>query len=204
MNKKKLDPSNIKNNETEIDDRHLVERAKQGDEEAFGDLVKVYHQRVYNLTYRYVNNAQDAQELVQQTWIKVWNKLHTFKGNAKFYTWVYRIAGFVCLDYIRKRSRQKEVELLSEFELPVASGAQIPASIQSRPDRQAERAEVKSRFYDVLESLSPEHKMTLILREVEGLSYVEIAKMMKRRKGTVMSRIFYARKIIQEKLKELR
>ena len=88
-----------------MDDLELIKSARKGDEEAFGELVKKYSQRVYAVVYGFVQNDADAQELVQQTWVKAWQKLDTFKGKSQFFTWLYRIAVFGCMDQARKRAR---------------------------------------------------------------------------------------------------
>jgi RNA polymerase sigma-70 factor (ECF subfamily) len=180
-----------------------VEQARGGDEEAFGELVRMYHQRVYGVVYGIVRNAEDAKELAQQTWVKAWSGLASFKGRAAFFTWVYRIASFVSLDHLRKLKRRKESEWLDGVELPREPGAGLPESANPRPDRSLLRREVREQFEKALAKLSPEHRAALVLREVEGLSYLEIAEAMNCRKGTVMSRIHYARKRIQQEMKEL-
>ncbi len=187
-----------------IDVPVLVQQARNGDESAFGELMQAYHQRVYGILVGMVRNPDDAGDLAQQTWIKVWNKLDTFKGDADFYTWLYRVTTFVGLDFIRKRNRKREVEMLDELAPERDPDSEMAPSLTSRPDQAAQQTEVRDVFDAALDTLSPEHRTALMLREVEGLSYDEIAKVMKCRRGTVMSRIFYARKSMQEKLKELR
>lgn len=183
--------------------RRLVKSARGGDEESFGELVKMYHERVYGLAYGLVHSADDAQEIAQQTWVKVWNKLRDFKGDAEFFTWVYRVASNASLDHLRHKTRLREDSLVDGVEPQEAFGRERAPSENPRPDREAERAEIRRVFEQALGSLSAEHRLALTLREVDGLSYDEIAKVMKCRKGTVMSRIFYARRAVQEKLKEL-
>jgi RNA polymerase sigma-70 factor (ECF subfamily) len=181
-----------------------VRRAQAGDEDAFGELVKMYHAKIYSLAYRMVSHRDDAAELAQLTWVKAWQRLGSYKGESKFFTWVYRIASNTVLDHVRQRGRRREVSL----EEPARPGALSPAETTAAPgpgpDREIEHAEVRRLFEEALAGLSPEHRMALILREVEGLSYGEIAEAMKCRKGTVMSRIFYARRAIQQKLKDAR
>jgi RNA polymerase sigma-70 factor (ECF subfamily) len=196
-------PSDSREREADSVDR-LVKKARSGDEEAFGELVKMYHQRVCNLTYGLVNNAEDAAELAQQTWVKVWNKLGSFKEDAKFFTWVYRVASNTGLDFLRHKSRLREDVLPDGVEPAVDPDLARAASQNPRPDRELAQSEIREVFEKTLESLSPDHRMALILREVDGMSYEEIAKITGCRKGTVMSRIFYARKKMQEKLEDLR
>jgi RNA polymerase sigma-70 factor (ECF subfamily) len=187
-----------------VDVTAQVRRAQAGDQAAFGNLMQAYYQRVYGVLYGMVQNPADAQDLSQQTWIKAWNKLHTFKGDADFYTWLYRVATFVGLDHIRKRKRQREVEMLETVELHQDVDLEVPPSLVSRPDQEAEARDVRECFEAALATLSPEHRLTLIYREVEGLSYDEIARVMKCRRGTVMSRIFYARKKMQDQMQVVR
>lgn len=182
----------------------LVRKAQRGDEAAFGELMQAYHARVYGLLVGMVQHADDARDLSQQAWIKVWRKLHTFKGDADFYTWLYRLTTFVGLDYIRKRNRKRESELPEGLEPERDLDALIAPSVSSRPDEAAQADEIRMEFERALSGLTAEHRTALILREVEGLSYDEIAKVMKCRRGTVMSRIFYARKRIQGELSQLR
>lgn len=181
-------------------DKELARKAGQGDEQAFAELFSQYHERVYAVVFRFCKKSADADELTQQVWVKVWNKLHTYKGDSAFFTWLYRVVTFHCLDHARKQKRRKETEWLEEVdyesELPRAP------SVTTRPDRELERQEMREQFAQALEKLKPEHKMALVLREVDGLSYDEIADAMDCRRGTVMSRIFYARKAIQEYLRE--
>ncbi len=183
---------------------HLVERAKGGDEDAFGELVQAFHGRVYGVIYRMVNNAEDAKELAQQAWVKAWQRLESYKGDAQFFTWMYRIAVNSVLDQARRSARRKEVSLDETPERDPRPAAEWQPPDDGRPDRGLEREEIRRAFDAALESLSPEHRMALILREVEGMSYREIGQAMKCRAGTVMSRIFYARRQVQERMKGVR
>lgn len=182
----------------------LVARARGGDEEAFGELVRAFHGRVFGVIYRMVNDAEDARELEQQTWVKAWQRLGSYKGDAQFFTWLYRIAVNAALDQARRAARRKEVSLDESPEWEPKPAAEWQGPDDGRPDRGLEREEVRRAFDAALASLTPEHRMALILREVEGLSYREIAEAMKCRTGTVMSRIFYARRHVQERMKEVR
>jgi len=181
-------------------DKELARKAGQGDEQAFAELFTLYHERVYAVVYRFCRKGADADELTQQVWVKVWNKLHTYKGDSAFFTWLYRVASFHCLDHLRKQKRKKETEWLEDVEYK--SEQALAPSASSRPDRDLERSEIQERFTAALDTLKPDHRMALVLREVEGMSYDEIADAMKCRRGTVMSRLFYARKAIQEQLQE--
>lgn len=182
----------------------LVARARRGDEDAFGELVKMFHGRVYGVIYRMVSNVEDARELAQQTWVKAWQRLDSYKGDAQFFTWLYRIAVNSVLDQGRRSARRKEVSLDEEPEREPRPAVEWQGPDDGRPDRGLERQEVQEAFERALDSLTPEHRMALILREVEGMSYREIGQVMKCRAGTVMSRIFYARRQIQEQMRDVR
>lgn len=184
---------------------HLVARAVAGDEEAFGEIVQLYYSRVYAVVFRVVNHPEDARELTQAAWVKAWQRLRDYKQEARFYTWVYRIAVNTALDFLRKRKRRPEVPLE-----PVVSGDSDALAMERQRGLADEttavdeihRHEVQKAFSAALDELSAEHRTALILREVEGMSYEEIASVMKARKGTVMSRIFYARKALQKQMEK--
>jgi RNA polymerase sigma-70 factor (ECF subfamily) len=186
------------------DAAHLVERARAGDEAAFGEIVTMYHQRVYSVAYRFVQNAEDAADLSQQAWIKAWSRLPDFQGRSAFFTWMYRIVSSTCLDHLRKVKRRAERELKDGLEPHREAGAEPAASVRSRPDRELEHGEIRERFQEALSGLSDEHRMAIVMREVDGASYEEIARAMGCRKGTVMSRLFYARQKLRESMGELR
>ncbi len=181
-----------------------MSRAQAGDEDAFGELVKTFHGRVFGVIYRMVKDAEDARELAQQTWVKAWQRLGSYKGDAQFFTWVYRIAVNTVLDEGRRAARRKEVSLDEEPGREPQAAVEWQGPDDGRPDRQLEREEIRKAFEAALDGLSAEHRVALILREVEGLSYREIAQAMKCRTGTVMSRIFYARRYVQERMKGVR
>lgn len=202
MNTDPPQPSNLRTPAPDVG--RLVASARAGDEDAFGELVRMFHERVYAVIYRMVNQADDARDLAQQAWVKAWQRLGTYKQESQFFTWIYRIAVNTAMDHLRKQGRRKEVSLdASPVSDPKPSVDWTPPP-DARPDRRLEQEEIRRAFQAALASLGPEHRTALVLREVEGLSYQEIAQAMKCRMGTVMSRIFYARRLIQEQMKELR
>ena len=182
----------------------LVERALAGEESAFGELVTMYHGRVYGLVYRMVRQVDDAREVEQTAWVKAWQRLSTYKREAKFYTWLYRIAVNTAMDHVRRQARQREVPLENEEGREPVPAPEWSGSLLARPDVAAEQDEVRQVFHSALEGLSAEHRAALVLREVEGRTYREIAELQGCRTGTVMSRLFYARRAIQEKLRSVR
>lgn len=181
-----------------------VEAARAGDEEAFGELVRHYHARVYGVVYRMVRQAEDAREVAQTAWVKAWQRLDSYKRESKFFTWIYRIAVNTAMDHLRRQARQREVPLEDEEGREVRPAPEWSGSLETRPDQAAARDEVRQAFQEALAGLSPEHRAALVLREVEGRSYREIAELQGCRAGTVMSRLFYARRAIQEKLRSVR
>jgi RNA polymerase sigma-70 factor (ECF subfamily) len=183
--------------------RRWVQQARGGDEEAFGELMKTYYQRVYRLACGMVNNPEDARDVSQQAWVKAWKNLPRYRESSSFFTWLYRIVSNTCLDFLRHRAHLGEQPLPENVDLVTPSDPNPAASRHSRPDQEAERAEVRHLFDEALAELSPEHRMTLTLREIEGFAYGEIASVMGCRTGTVMSRLFYARRHMQRKLRGL-
>ena len=184
--------------------RRLVAKAQRGNEEAFGELVKSQYESVYRLIFQIVRNDADAKDLSQQTWIKVWKSLRSFRSEASFQTWVYRIATFTAWDFLGKRTRQADVVPFQESDIFGAVEHEISTSKSPEPNKLFERKEIMEHFQLALNSLSEKHRTALVLREIEGLSYGEIARIMNCRTGTVMSRIFNARKRIQTHMKDFR
>lgn len=184
-------------------DRELLLRAQSGDQAAFGELVEMYHGQVYGQILRMVRNAEDAKEIAQTAWIKVWNKIDSFRFESAFSSWLYRVATFTALDAIRKRDSRRELS----YENPEESSEVIDdpsVSVVAPPEqiRMLVRQEIRERFTEALEHLPEHHKTALMLRETEGLSYKEIAAKTNCKEGTVMSRIFNARKAIQTYMKD--
>ncbi|MCS6770395.1 MAG: sigma-70 family RNA polymerase sigma factor [Kiritimatiellae bacterium] len=203
MNNLESEASNLEESSPEAGVEDLVRRSKAGDDRAFGELVQIFHSRVYGVIYRMVNDAELARELAQQAWVRAWQRLHTYKGESRFFTWLYRVAVNTVLDEVRRSTRRREVSLDELPEREPSPAAEWQAPDAGRPDASVSRDEIWKAFEAALQRLTPEHRAALILREVEGLSYREIAEVMKCRTGTVMSRLFYARREMQRLLKDL-
>lgn len=180
----------------------LVDKARGGDQEAFGELMQMYYERTYSVVYNLLRNVEDARDVTQQAWINAWKGLKRYRGSSEFFTWIYRIATFAGYDFLRKRARRKEFGVEDDAILDRAQDIDTPASQAARPDHDLQRQELRTAFFEALEQLSPKHKTVLVLREVEGLSYDEIAKVTRSRHGTVMSRLYHARRKIQELIQE--
>lgn len=186
----------------EMPDADLVRLAQQGNAPAFDLLVTRYRGKVYGMCYHLVHNEQDAWDLAQNAFIKAWRALGSFKGDSAFYTWIYRITHNVAYDWLRKRRIESDGEFNDEIGTPVAAGAEAVPRSGTRPDDALKNQETGRRIHQAIAQLSPDHRTAILLREVEGHSYEEIADIMQSSVGTVMSRLFYARKKLQELLKD--
>ncbi len=180
-------------------DEILVSRSQAGDMQAFDQLVTRYRGKIYAMTVNMIHNDADAWDLAQDTFVKAWKALPKFQARSNFYTWLYRISHNVTYDWLRKKQNQV---VKSEFDDSIQS-SQIDKSAptsprdMARPDENAQRSELKQSIRDAIAQLSPEHRAVILLKEVEGLRYEEIAERIECSTGTVMSRLFYARKKLQ-------
>ena len=172
-------------------EEHLLQRARDGDQAAFGELVTLYEKKVYALTLRMCKHPEDAAEAVQEAFLAAWQGLKFFRGEASFSTWLYRLASNACVDLLRRESRHRTAAGPSLDDegvyLDVADSAPSPHAI-------AESNELKQQIEEGLRTLSPEHREVLILREIHQLSYDEIAQALSLDSGTVKSRINRGRK----------
>lgn len=190
----------------EESDRQLVARCKKGDSQAFELLVKRYQRRAYAVALGMLHNSEDAQDATQEAFIKAYRYLDKFKGTSSFYTWLYRIVVNLCIDHLRKGSRVTSVEYDDRLKRPddvVQKGSELkPSTLGTNPKKALAREELKKQIQLGLDSLSDKHRAVIVLRELQGLSYKEMAEVMKCSKGTIMSRLFHARKKLQEFLRE--
>lgn len=178
------------------EESELISRCQQGDPEALKEIFNLYHRKVYRIAYGVVRQREDALEIVQEVFIKLYRSIKNFKGRSNFYTYLYRMTLNQAIDYNRKA---KKSPLLS----PNWEKEPEPIDEEThRPDVQAVRKQFEERVQKAMEKLSEDQRATLILREIEGLSYHEIAEVMECSLGTVMSRIHYGRKRLRELLKD--
>ncbi|HEU0032422.1 MAG TPA: sigma-70 family RNA polymerase sigma factor [Kofleriaceae bacterium] len=188
---------------TAVDDLELVLAARKGDRDAFRTLFERYHRRAYALAFGVLRHQDDALDVVQDAFIKAHKYLDKFEGNSSFYTWLYRIVMNLAIDHLRKHRRVKPVEL---DETRVDEGADeglLPRILGSNPGRALQDKEIRARIDRALDELSENHRAVLVMRELEGLSYEEMAQAMNCSKGTIMSRLFHARKNMQRRLLDL-
>jgi RNA polymerase sigma-70 factor (ECF subfamily) len=200
-----IDPKLEARQTAKAEDFRLVERARGGDDEAFRQLFVRYHRRAYSLAYGMVHNADDALDIVQDGFIKAHRYLDKFEGSSSFYTWFYRIVMNLAIDHIRKRKRARHVDFNDaiahlESDAPVGEESLLPRILGQNPSRALARKEIREQVSAALTELSDNHRAVLIMREFEGLSYQEMADVMKCSKGTIMSRLFHARRNMQKRL----
>ncbi len=188
----------------EPNDLALVKRCQAGDDAAFDELVTKYRSRVFAMIYHLVHNEQDAWDLAQDGFLKAWKSMDRFRGQSSFYTWLYRIMTNVAIDWLRK----KQIQSGQEFDDSIALQDVEPTSdlvprAEPLPLEKMERREVRQRIDGAINKLSPEHRAVILLKEMEGLQYHEIAETVGCSLGTVMSRLFYARRKLQVLLKDV-
>jgi RNA polymerase sigma-70 factor (ECF subfamily) len=186
-------------------DINLLKRARNGDRDAFAVLMDRYQRKVFGLCYGMVRNHDDAMDMVQETFVKVYKNLERFEGNSSFYTWTYRIASNVCIDFLRKQKRRRALDYddgIGRDENVDDPGNLLPSKLGINPARVHARKELLGRIEDAMATLSPIHRQIVVLREVEGLSYQEIADTTEVSIGTVMSRLHHARKNLQNALRD--
>lgn len=174
-------------------DADLVRLAQKGDMRAFEELVARHRDRVYARAFSMMRNKEEALDLSQDAWVKAWQRLAQFQGDSSFVTWMTRIVINLCLDQLRKLKRKRAESLEAIEEESGGIERQMPV-IQVNPTEGLERAELRVRLDRALGQLSAEHRSVLVLHEFEQMDYKEIAKQMKCSIGTVMSRLFYARR----------
>jgi RNA polymerase sigma-70 factor (ECF subfamily) len=185
---------------SEID---LVKRCQAGETEAFDELVTRYRTRTFGMIYNMVHNEQDAWDLAQDSFFKAWKSIKRFRGKSSFYTWMYRIVMNVTIDWLRKKQiKGAGTEFDDAVQLKEIDPASrtVPKS-EELPYERMERSEVRTQIDNAIAQLTPEHRAVILMKETEGMQYHEIAEALGCSIGTVMSRLFYARKRLQSLLK---
>ena len=185
-------------------DSALVMRCQSGDQRAFEPLVTRYRGKIYAMIVNMIGNDADAWDLAQEVFLKAWRALPKFEARSSFYTWIYRITHNVTYDWLRKKKIQPGMEFDDTLATPdIAAGALTIPHADASPDTNVANRELGAAIQDALKQLSPDHRSVILLKEVDGLSYQEIADTLSITLGTVMSRLFYARKKLQTLLQDL-
>lgn len=182
------------------DEANLIKRIRNGDGAAFRVLYDRYHRRAYYAALGVVKNPEDAQDVVQEAFIRAHRGLATFQGSSSFYTWLYRIVRNLAIDTLRRRKHVAEFDDKLKAEDTDGPPGLVSQSIDVHPGAVADRRELSAQIQQALHGLPEHHREVLILRESDGLSYEEIAELVQIPKGTVMSRLFHARKKMQAAL----
>ena len=185
----------------EQSDWELVRQCKNGDREAFRVLVERYQRKVVAIAFGILHDREDALEIAQEAFAKVFTSIQKFKEEASFYTWLYRITVNLAIDRQRQKNRQPQIEREDPRENDKSRIEGIPDTDETDPYEQIKDKELGERIRAALAELTPAHKAVILLREVEGLSYEEISEVLQCSRGTVMSRLHYARKKLQSRLR---
>lgn len=175
----------------------LVHRARGGDLQAYDELVKRYQERIYATIYHMTSNHEDANDLAQESFVKAYQALKSFKGGSSFYTWLYRIAVNKTINFLKQRKNRQHMSL-NDLDLNAEHNPDLVALISDKtPRREAGLTELQEKLNAAMMKLSVSHRQAVVLHDVQGLSHEEIAKIMHCNIGTVRSRLFYARQQLQ-------
>ena len=191
--------------QSDVSELDLVKRCQAGDTDAFDELVTRYRTRIFGMIYNMVHNEQDAWDLAQDSFLKAWKSIGRFRGQSSFYTWIYRIVMNVTIDWLRKKQIKGSG---TEFDDAIELTAVDPASktvpkTEALPHQSMERNEIRARIDKAIAQLSPEQRAVILMKEIDDMQYHEIAEALNCSIGTVMSRLFYARKKLQSLLKDV-
>jgi len=175
----------------------LVRKARQGDLAAYDDLVRRYQERIYATIYHMTSNHEDANDLAQDTFIKAFQALKSFKGGSSFYTWVYRIAVNKTINFLKQRKNRSHMSL-NDLDFNAENDPDLVALVSDKtPRREAGLNELQEKLNEAMQQLSEPHRLVVTLHDVQGLPHEEIAEIMECNVGTVRSRLFYARQQLQ-------
>jgi len=194
------EPKDIQN--TEPSDLDLVRRVRLEDYAAFEELVRRYHGRIYGLIYNMTSNREDAEDVTQEVFMKAFQALPRFREQSSFYTWLYRIAINRTINFRKKRNRVKKVSL-EDFDPDIKQAESYRAfSSKGSPLRKMNLHEFQQKMNEALQRLSDKHRAVVVMHDIQGMPHAEIAEAMHCSEGTIRSRLFYARKLLQAELAE--
>jgi RNA polymerase sigma-70 factor (ECF subfamily) len=183
-----------------VAEMELVRRAQRGDLAAYDELIQRYQQRIYATVYHMTSNHEDANDLAQDSFIKAFQALKSFKGGSSFYTWLYRIAVNKTINFLKQRKNRTHMSL-NDLDFNTENNPDLVALISDKtPRREAGLKELSEKLNAALLKLSEPHRLVMVLHDVQGLSHEEVAEVMECNIGTVRSRLFYARQQMQSLL----
>ena len=180
-------------------EKELIQKAKNGDQDAFGQLVVAHQNKVYSLCVHMLGSREEAEDLAQEAFLKAWRSLDTFHGESSFATWMHRLTTNICLDYLRRQTRRQNISVAVSLDDEEAVLPE-PADRGSDPQQVLERHEKQRSLERHLREMPEHHRRALLMREVAGMSYQEIADAMQMDLGTVKSRIARAREALRKRL----
>ena len=191
--------------QSDVSELDLVKRSQAGDTEAFDELVTRYRARVFSMIYNMVHNEQDAWDLAQDSFLKAWRSIGRFRSQSSFYTWIYRIVMNVTIDWLRKKHvKGGDAEFDDAIQLTqIEPASKTVPKTEPLPHQVMERGEIRARIEKAIGQLSPEQRAVILMKEIDDMQYHEIAEALGCSIGTVMSRLFYARKKLQNLLRDL-
>lgn len=185
-----------------IDEKKCIQRAARGDADAFEEIVKKYQNQVFNLCFRMTGNREDAADMTQETFLKVWKHLDSYRFDSSFSTWLYRLASNCCLDLLRSQKRKPTISLTVENENEEEQILDVQDDSLT-PEEELIAQDERERLNQAMMSLEEEQRQILTLRVVNDLSYGEIAEILTIKEGTVKSRLSRARENLRKKLLEI-
>ncbi len=191
--------------QVDVSELDLVKQCQAGNTEAFDQLVTRYRTRVFAMIYNMVHNEQDAWDLAHDSFVKAWKSIGRFRGRSSFYTWIYRIVMNVTIDWLRKKQvKGAGAEFNDAIQLKeIEPASRTLPTADPLPHERMEQSEIRARIDNAIAQLSPEHRAVILMKEIEEMQYHEIAEALGCSIGTVMSRLFYARKKLQNLLKDV-
>lgn len=179
----------------------LIEDLRAGDMTALAVIVEKYKRLVYRLAFQITKNHEDANDVMQDTFLKVYESIHSFRKESAFETWLYRIVVNQAINLVKRRERRREAPLSGTTETQIRSELKRASNLRNNPHLSVERKELQRQVTQAVNSLPMKHRMVVILHEFEGLTHPKIASILNCSEGTVRSRLHYARKKLRERLK---
>lgn len=188
-------------------ERLLIRRLKERDEKAFKEIVRRYSDQVYNMTYRMLGNREEAEDVAQEVFIIVFKSIDSFRGDSKFSTWLYRITANTCknrIKYLARRYDRSKSQYDESIDSNQAAGALTAPSAPRRPDAALQGLELEQKLQAAIDSLDEDHRLLVVLRDIQELSYDEICEITGVPEGTVKSRLHRARAALRKKMQTYR